>query len=432
MVLSLLHANDEPGEHAPSWYAASARPISTFEPLKGEHIFDVAIIGGGYSGLSAALHLAQNGYKVALLEAHRIGWGASGRNGGQVSSGQGSNLEKIESLLGRELAKQIYRIGIEAGETVRTLVKTHAIDCALSSGVIGVNHRKRYDADSKSFVEKMQRDYGSDALEYLTPDAMNEKMGAVNYFGGTLDRASFHLHPLNFARGIARAAIKAGVTIFERSEVLSAQHGEIKTTFGSIKCDWTILACNGYIGNLNPQAASRVMPINNFIIATEPLDDKLANSLIKDREAVYDSRFVVNYFRLSEDNRMLFGGGENYGYRFPKDIKSFVRPRMLEIFPQLKDTKITYGWGGTLGITLNRLPLFEVMPGNILNISGYSGDGVAMATMAGKIAAETIDGQISRFDIMAKLPTPKFPGGPLLRWPTMVAAMVWYSLRDRI
>ncbi|MFK5977721.1 MAG: FAD-binding oxidoreductase [Rhizobiaceae bacterium] len=432
MVLSLLHANDEPGEHAPSWYAASAHPISTFEPLKGEQIFDVAIIGGGYSGLSAALHLAQNGYKVALLEAHRIGWGASGRNGGQVSSGQGSNLEKIESLVGRELAKQIYRIGIEAGETVRTLVKTHAIDCALGHGVIGVNHRKRYDADSKSFVEKMQRDYGSDTLEYLTPDAMCEKLGATNYSGGSLDKASFHLHPLNFARGIARVAIKAGVTIFEQSEVLSAENCEIKTASGSIKCNWTILACNGYIGNLNPQAASRVMPINNFIIATEPLDDKLANSLIKDREAVYDSRFVVNYFRLSEDNRMLFGGGENYGYRFPKDIKAFVRPNMLEIFPQLKNAKIDYGWGGTLGITLNRLPLFEVMPDNILNISGYSGDGIAMATMAGKIAAEAIDGQMSRFDIMAKLPTPKFPGGPLLRWPTMVAAMVWYSLRDRI
>ena len=432
MALSLLHANDKLGEHAPSWYAASARPMATFEPLQGEHMFDVAIIGGGYSGLSAALHLAKNGYKVALLEAHRIGWGASGRNGGQVSSGQGSDLEKIETSMGKELAEQVYQIRIEAGNIVRSLVKTHAIDCALRPGIIGVNHRKRYDADSRSFVEKMQREYGSEALEYISPDAMSEKLGAANYSGGTLDKASFHLHPLNFARGIAEAAIKAGVAIFEQSEVFSAENGEIKTATGSVKCNWTILACNGYIGNLNPQAASRVMPLNNFIIATEPLDDDVANSLIKDGEAVYDSRFVVNYFRLSEDNRMLFGGGENYSYRFPKDIKAFVRPKMLEIFPQLKDAKIDYGWGGTLGITLNRLPLFEVMPCNMLNISGYSGDGVAMATMAGKIAAEAIDGQMSRFDVMSKLPTPKFPGGPFLRWPTMIAAMVWYSLRDKI
>jgi len=435
MALSLLHANDRPGQHAPSWYAASAHSFDEFPPLQGGQTFDITIIGGGYSGLSSALHLAKNGYKVAVVEAHRVGWGASGRNGGQISSGLSPDQEKIETLVGKELAKQVYSLGNEAADTVRSLIKTHAIDCAYRPGVIEANHRKHLDKGSASYVEKMQRDYDCTSMEYLAPDALRQKLNSPDYSGGMLDSASGHLHPLNFARGLAKAALAAGVKIFESSEVTAIEQGKnpnVKTASGEIKCNWAILACNGYIGDLNKSSASRVLPLNNFIIATEPLDEDIAKSLITDGEAVYDSRFVVNYFRLSEDNRMLFGGGENYGYRFPKDIKTFVRPKMLQIFPQLESAKIDYGWGGTLGITQNRLPLFEITRGNILNISGYSGTGVAMAVLAGKIAAEAVNGQMSRFDVMANLPTPKFPGGPLFRWPTMIAAMLWFSLRDRL
>jgi len=281
----------------------------------------------------------------------------------------------------------------------------------------------------------MHREYGYDSIEYLPPDTMAEKVGSKNYSGGTLDRAAGHLHPLNFARGLASAAASAGATIYEMSEVTAVIEGSkpvIRTANGTITCDWVVLACNGYLGNLNGEVAKRVMPINNFVISTEPLGEATAKALIRDGEAVADSRFVVNYFRLSEDNRMLFGGGESYGYRFPQDIKTFVRRKMLEIYPQLKDARIDYGWGGTLGITVNRLPEFSIQSGNILNISGYSGSGVAMATMAGKITAEAISGQMERFDVMSKLPTPKFPGGTLLRWPILVAAMVWFGLRDRL
>jgi len=260
---------------------------------------------------------------------------------------------------------------------------------------------------------------------------MAKKVGSRDYSAGILDTHAGHLHPLNYAYGLARTCIKKGVKIFEMSRVTSVEGGKVKTASAEISADKIILAANGYLGGLDGHVADRVMPINNFIVATEPLDEQTAKSLIRDGECVYDSRFVVNYFRLSEDNRMLFGGGENYSYKFPKDIAATVRKPMLKVFPQLSDKRIDYAWGGTLAITYNRLPHFEFRKDGIINISGYSGSGVHMATMAGKLASEAIDGQLARFDIMAKLPTPKFPGGAALRWPLLPLALTWYSMRDR-
>ncbi len=434
MALSLLYANDKRGEHAPSWYAASAQEFPTFSALEGSRKFDVAVVGAGYSGLSSALHLVKLGFKVCVLEAHRVGWGASGRNGGQVGSGQRVDQDELEKLVGDNLAHEAFAIGVEAAQTVRNLIQRHKIDCAYREGVMHVFHRERFNKYGLEEVEHLKSKYDYHSVSYLSKEEAREKVGSPDYHGGVLDTAAGHLHPLNYARGIARAAVKAGVEIFEMSEVTEVKGGKptkLKTTNGEISAAHTILACNGYLGALDGQVANRVMPINNFVIATEPLGKDRAKALIRDGEAVADSRFVVNYFRLSEDNRMLFGGGENYSYRFPGDIKNFVRPYMLKIFPQLKDVKVDYGWGGTLAITFNRLPHFEFRKDGIVNISGYSGSGVAMATMAGKIAAEAIHGHMTQFDVMSALPTPKFPGGAALRWPLLPLAMTWYALRDR-
>ena len=435
MGQSLLDINDTFGQHAPSWYAASANPLNEFPSAEGTLSFDVVIIGAGFSGLSAALHLSELGYQVCVVDAQRVGWGASGRNGGQVGSGQRIGQHELESLVGKTQAKQAFDIGVDAAELVRSLIRKHGINCAYKSGSIEAFHKKRYDKYGVEEVEHMADAYGYHSMSYLPPEEMREKVGSPDYSGGVLDTNAGHLHPLNYARGLAQTAVSAGATIHELSRVTSVKGGtpcEVKTETATITADHVVIACNGYLGGLDQHVADRVMPINNFIIATEPLDQSTAKQLIRDGECVYDSRFVVNYFRISEDNRLLFGGGENYTYKFPSDITATVRKPMLKVFPNLKDVAIEYAWGGTLAITYKRLPHFEFRKDGVINISGYSGSGVHMATMAGKITAEAVNGHMAKFDVIAKLPTPKFPGGARLRWPLLPLALTWYALRDLI
>ncbi|MEO0329369.1 MAG: FAD-binding oxidoreductase [Pseudomonadota bacterium] len=432
---NLLDINDRLGEHAPSWYAASAEPIETFSAAQGDFTFDVAIIGAGFSGLSSALHLSKLGFKVCVLDAHRVGWGASGSNGGQVGSGQRVAQDELEELVGDTLARQAFTIGVDAADLVRSLIKEHDINCAYRSGIIDGFHKPKYDKYGIEEVEHLRTKYDYHSVSYLSPEEMSEKVGSPDLSGGVLDTHRGHLHPLNYARGLARAAISAGAQIFELSRVTSVSGGKpciVKTDKATIRADHVVLAANGYLGGLDKQVAGRVLPINNFIIATEPFDDEICRALIRDGEAVCDSRFVVNYFRISEDNRLLFGGGENYTYKFPKDVTETARKPMLKIFPQLKNARIDYAWGGTLAITLKRVPLFEFRRDGIINISGYSGSGVHMATMAGKIVAEAVNGQMGRFDVMSQLPTPKFPGGTLLRKPLLPLALTWYALLDKL
>jgi len=434
MGQSLLDINDTFGQHAPSWYAASANPFPELPRAEGTLRFDICIIGAGFAGLSSALHLSELGFKVCVLDAQRVGWGASGRNGGQVGSGQRLGQEELEDLVGDTLAGEAFQIGVDAADLVRALIKKHKIRCAYKSGSIEAYHKKRYDKYGPEEVEHMRSRYGYETMTYLSPDEMSEKVGSPDYSGGILDTHAGHLHPLNYALGLAAAAINAGAEIFELSRVTSFLGGKpctVKTKAAEISADHIILATNGYLGNLDKQVADRVMPINNFIIATEPLDDAVCKALIRDGECVHDSRFVVNYFRISEDNRLLFGGGENYTYKFPKNIRATVSKPMLQIYPHLKDVRIDYAWGGTLAITFNRLPHFDFRSDGVINISGYSGSGVHMATIAGKVVSEAVNGQMAKFDIMSQLPTPKFPGGATLRWPLLPLALTWYALRDR-
>lgn len=432
---NLLYSNDKKGVHAPSWYAHMVGETPKRAQLKGSQNCDVCIVGAGFTGLSAALHLAQKGYSVKVVEAHRVGWGASGRNGGQVGTGQRMDQDYLEKNYGKENAKAYWQISEEAKTLVRDLIKENGSNCNLEDGIIHADHRARYLDESKAYADKLNQEYGYDKIRFLSGNDLSERVKSPTYHGGTLDEGAFHINPLAYALGLAKAAENAGATIYEMSEVTHVQEGqkiEVKTSGGNIKADYLIYACNGYLGKLNNKIASRVLPINNFVITTEPLSDELRAKVMPTKAAVADSKFVVNYFRMTHDNRLLFGGGENYGYRFPSDIKAFVQKPMLEIFPQLADTKIEFGWGGTLAITLKRLPLFEQLAGNILTCTGYSGHGVALASMAGKIAAEAIHGQASRFDLMAQLQTPRFPGGTLLRYPMLIAAMTWFSMRDKL
>jgi gamma-glutamylputrescine oxidase len=433
--MDILTANDRQGRYPASYYAATATPLVEFEQAQGAICCDVCVIGGGYTGLSAALHLAQDGYDVVLLEAHRVGFGASGRNGGQVGTGQRLDQDALERLVGINLAQELWKIGIQSVDLVKSLISNHKINCDFTPGIIHADHRARFVAHSHTYAEKLTRDYGYDKIRPLDRGEIYHLVGSPAYFGGTLDMGGGHLHPLNYALGLARAALAAGVRFFENSRVTDVVEGDPATTRteqAEITARHVVLGCNGYLGGLSPRIARRVMPINNFIVATEPLGEETAQGLIRENHAVADSRFVINYFRLSADNRMLFGGGESYGYRFPRDIAALVKKPMLKVYPQLKDVKIEHAWGGTLGITMSRLPHFSRLRGNILSASGFSGHGVAMATLAGKMLAEATKGQAERFDLMASLPTPRFPGGTLLRWPLLVAAMTWFSLRDRL
>lgn len=430
--MDLLSANDKPGEFPQSYYAATADLPAAAPALTGSQTFDVAIVGAGYTGLSAALHLAKSGRSVALLEAHRAGFGASGRNGGQVGTGQRRDQDDLEKMFGQTKAKALWKMGLEAVQLVKDLICDHKIECDFKDGIIHADHRARYVPESHAYAEKLRQSYGYDLIHPLDKAAICDHIGSDNFHGGTLDLGGGHLHPLNYALGLRMACINNGVQLFENTIVTNIEGTKITTAKGDLSANTILLAANGYLGGLNAEVAARVMPINNFILATEPLPQATASHLIRDNHAVADSRFVVNYWRLSSDNRLLFGGGESYGFRFPRDIKSLVRGKMLEVYPQLRDTRIDYAWGGTLGITMNRMPAFQRPAPNVISAAGFSGHGVAMATLAGKLMAKAIDGRDKGFDLFANLPQQNFPGGTALRWPLLVAAMTWYSLRDRL
>jgi gamma-glutamylputrescine oxidase len=432
--MNILFSNDRRGEYPDSWYAATANPMDRFESLRGETRADVCVIGAGYTGLSAALHLAEAGMDVVLLEAHRIGFGASGRNGGQLGSGQRMDQNGLEKLLGDAEAAKLWQLAEEGKALVKDLIHRHEIDCALKSGVAHTGSSRAEVDALHAYAERLQTRYGYDQIDLLDEQACHDLCPSPDYRGGTLDWGAAHLHPLNYALGLGRAAAAAGVRIHENSHVHNISEGQpatIQTDKGRVIAEHVILAANGYLGGLNRRVAARVMPINNFIVATEPLGDDTVRVLTRD-VAVADSKFVVNYFRLSADGRLLFGGGESYGYRFPNDISAVVRKPMTRVYPHLSDIRIDYAWGGTLAITMKRMPYLTRLAPNILSASGYSGHGVGTATHAGQLMAMAVKGQAEGFDTMARVPATVFPGGAALRSPLLVLAMTWYSLRDRL
>ena len=434
-MTSLLDINDQPGTYPASFYAAGVSPLINCAPAAGDIRCDVCVVGGGFTGLSAALHLAQRGYDVRLVEAQRIGFGASGRNGGQVGQGQRCDQDELEKMFGVERARELWQIGTQAVELVRTLSQSKLIETNFHPGVLHTDHKARFVDHSKAYVEKMHEQYGYEDIRFVAGDEIREWVNSPAYYGGTLDQRAGHINPLQLALGLARMAQASGAVLHEGTRVLrlsQEQKAVVHTDSSSITADYVVLACNGYIGDLHVDVSRRVMPINNYIVATESLGDEAQEQIIKGNIAVADSKFVVNYFRFSDDHRLLFGGTESYRYCFPDDIAAQVRKPLSEIFPQLSDVSIDYAWGGTLGITMNRLPHYQRYGHNVLSMSGFSGHGVAMGTLSGQIVADAIAGQAERFDIMENIPTPKFPGGKLMRHPLLVLAMLWYSLRDKL
>jgi len=419
---------------ADSLYQATRNAAPVRPPLDGSRRCDVAIVGAGYTGLSAALHLAERGFDVVLLEAERVGFGASGRNGGQVSTGQRRGIDEIARNYGSAAAQRLWALAEEAKALVHDLVRRHRIDCDLRPGIIDAAHSRRAAEELRGYVDHLHERYGYDHARFLEGDAFRAVLKSPAYSAGILDAGGFHLHPLNLALGLAAAAEAAGAAIFERVRVEAIHRGtpvRLATSAGEVTADSAILACNGYLDDLLPELAARIMPLNNFIIATEPLGGR-GRSMIPSAAAVADTRFVINYFRLSPDDRLLFGGGETYSFRFPADIKAFVRPHMLRVFPELATARLDYGWGGTLAITRPRLPCFARLEQNLLAACGYSGQGISIATMAGRLLAEAVAGQAERFDVMAEIDPKPFPGGTAWRLPLLVLAMLWYRLRDRL
>ncbi|WP_197490325.1 NAD(P)/FAD-dependent oxidoreductase [Halothiobacillus diazotrophicus] len=423
-----------------SYYTASAHAHAIHPPLDGDAEADVCIVGAGLAGLSAAIELADRGYSVIVLEAETVGWGASGRNGGQIIAGLACDQSVIEKSLGFDAAKQAWDITIEALDLVRERVKRFDIDCDLVDGFLGVAVGARKGAALRDWYETMAKRYQYDTdAEWIESENLHRWIDSPRFHSGYHDRRSGHLHPLNYTLGLARAAQALGVRICEHTPARTLSRGEpavLTTDRGSVKARYVVLAGNIYLPEvapkMAPKLARRIMPVGTYIVGTEPLDPALVSQLIPTKSAVCDSNFVLDYFRFSADNRMLFGGRVSYSTMTPPNLKEDMRKRMALVFPLLAEAKVTYAWGGFVDITMNRAPDFGRIAPNVYYLQGFSGHGVALTGMAGKMVAEAIAGQAERLDLMARIPHHDFFGGKLLRTPALVLGMAWYRLRDAL
>jgi gamma-glutamylputrescine oxidase len=419
--------------HIDSYYAASANPAPSHPVLTGEVSVDVCIIGAGLAGCSTALHLAERGYRVVLLESHHIGWGASGRSGGQAITGFASGQQKLVQQVGFENARRMWDISVEGLQLLRELVEKHHIECDLHWGQLHVAVKERQRRELRQDLEEAGDRYGYHKLQFLERDAIENILATRRYRAGVFDSGSGHLHPLNYTLGLATAAQKAGVQIFEKSTVTDLQLADpatVTTPKGRVKAKFVVLCCNAYGNALVPSLRARIMPVGTYIVATEPLGEERITRLIRENIAVTDINFVLDYFRRSADHRLLFGGRVAYSGRDAFDTADATRKRMLKVFPQLADVRIEYAWGGYVDITMNRAPDFGRLAPNVYYLQGFSGHGIALTGIAGKLVAEAIAGQAERFDLFTKLQHRDFPGGPLLRTPSLVLAMLWYRMRD--
>ena len=419
-----------------SYYAATlVQPIAA-PALHNDVITDYCIIGGGFTGLGAALALARAGHTVHLVEAGPIGWGASGRNGGQVHLGWEQDLTWLEARLGRAMAGQLWQAALAARAHLDTLIALDQDLCDYRPGLIHANHRPAHVAHTHAHVAMMRDRWGHDSLTALDKAAMSALVATTAYCGGSFDSLGGHLHPLKLATAMARAARDAGAQIHAHTRCTALDRAtdgwRVTTPHGVIVAGKVLDATGAYARALVGETDAHVLPINNYIATTAPLDPALAQGLIRNGAAVSDSRYVVYYFRLTPDHRLLFGGGETYGYRMPRDIGAFVRPHLARIFPQLNDVPIDHAWGGTLAISPNRLPFVIEPHRGLYVVNGFSGAGVVLAPWLGDAVGRAMAGEENiGYELVKRLPAPRFPGGPALRWPTQALAMRFMALRDR-
>lgn len=418
-----------------SWYAASVEPLPAQPALEGDLDVDVAILGAGYVGLSAAIELAEAGYSVAVLEAERIGWGASGRNGGQVIFGFGCGESTLVSLLGRDEAKRMFDWSVEGVELIHARCARFGIDCDWRAGHAHVAIKPRHVRELAAWRDELARDYAY-PLDWWDRERLRAQLDSARYLGGLVDPRSGHLHPLKYALGLGAAALGLGVRIFERSPVLALTEGErpeLRTAHGRIRCRAAILAGNALVKGVAPALDRRIMPVGTYIAATPPLGAERARALIRNDMAVADTNWALDYFRLSADHRLLFGGRASYSNLEPPNLRWVMTRRMRAVFPQLADVGFDYVWGGTIDISVNRAPDWgRLGRGNVYYAQGFSGHGVAASGLAGRVIAEAVRGTAERLDVFAKIRHRDFPGGRALRTPLLVAAMAWYKLRDAL
>lgn len=416
-----------------SYYAATASAFAPVAELEGEIDVDVVVIGGGYTGLHAALNAADRGYSVALLEAGRVGWGASGRNGGQIIPGWRKGALDLIEKFGKARAKDLFGLALEARTLTLDRIAKHNIACDLhTNGHLTLAAKPSDPRWMRAESEALADVFAYPNTRVLSAEEARSKVASSGFHGALLDEGGGQLHPLNYALGLAEAARGAGVHLYEHSRVVGVETARgvvAKTRRGTVRARYGVLACDALLEGLEPRIASHIMPVANYIVATSPL--KQPHDIIADHLAVSDSRFVVNYFRMSEDGRLVFGGGERYSPRPPADIAQFVRGHMVQVFPQLRDTTIDYAWGGSVSITMSRLPHIGRL-GDLFFAHGYSGQGVLLPALTGKVLAEAMAGTAERFDVLTQIAPPQFPGGAALRSPLYVLGMLWYALRDRL
>ena len=419
---------------AQSYYQASANAQIHCEPLTGDVAADVCVIGAGYTGLSAALELAKAGMKVVVLEKETVGFGASGRNGGQICTGFSPGQSRLEAQMSKADAKRCFDMAEESKRLIEERIAEYKINCDLTWGYMHCIPKAHQFDHLKEWKDEYEAlGYGGNTL--LTKAELEEKLGSKAYHGALRESRAGHIHPLNYCLGLAKAAQEAGVTIYEHSPVLDVKTSaapSARTAKGTVKAKFMIIAGNAYLGRTVPSLYGRIMPVASYILATESLGKAGAEALIRDNEAVANTNFIVDYFRRSADHRMLFGGRASYSTLEPANLAEYMRPRMTAVFQQLKDTRIDYAWGGFIAITSNRLPDCGRLGPSTYYAHGYSGQGVALSGLYGKLMAEAIQGQASRFDQFARIKHLPFPGGPALRTPLLVAAMAYYRIRDAL
>ena len=427
-----------PGQpHPRSFWATTANASSDRPPLEGDRSCDVCVIGGGYTGLSAALHLAERGYEVVLLEAHRVGWGASGRNGGQLGSAHAKLQPTLVEKYGTDTARALWDLAEDAKALVKGLIDEHQIDCDYAPGNTACAVKPSDFDYLREHVEIAARDYGYEAYEVFDRAEIAEISGSPCYAGGINDPTAGYLHPLNLSLGLAEAAVRAGAVLHEASAATEIVGGkspgelaEVKTASGCVRARYVVIGCNGYLGKLSPKIAATAIAVDNYQLATAPLSEDLSARIITNGSCLWDTHFQVYYYSLSPDKRLIFGGGVGYPGREPDGLKSVVRKHMLKVYPQLADVGIDYAWGGTFSSTLSRLPDFGRLADNIFYAQGYTGHGVGLATLGGRLIADVVAGTAERFDVLANIPQLKYPGGALLREPTLAFVFFYFWLRD--
>ena len=422
--------------HTHSYYAASANQQINCPTLQGNHTADICVVGAGITGLSAALNLAERGYKVAVLEANLIGWGASGRSGGQMIFGFGCDMSVIEKSAGKIAAKAMWDMSVEAIDILRQRVDQHQIQCDLQQGHLHAAIKPRQMRELEEWQGSLEQQYDYASLSLWGKQQVQSKMASERYIGGLYDANSGHIHPLNYTLGLAKAALDAGVSIYTASAVTKVTRKSkaniCHTMQGQVTAEQVLFCGNAYMGKLVPEISSKIMPVGTYIGATEPLGKARAQALINNNMAVADINFVLDYFRMSADYRMLFGGRVSYSTLAPPNLSNSMRQRMLGVFPQLADVNMAYSWGGNVAITMNRGPHFGRLGKDLYFAQGFSGHGIAATGLAGKLLAEAVAGQTERFDLFDEISHLPFPGGTLFKTPALILAMAWYRLRDML